>query len=713
MNISKLVAGALLSTTLMLMPYELDAQTKRTKKADIAFDLGEYHKASERYKNAYGRANDKTEKQYISFKMAECARRLGNYRQAENYLKRTVKMRYEDPIAILYLAEAQANLGKYDLALENYNAYQNLVPGDKRAEKGIENSMFALKQMDNQTLYELANQKRFNSRGMDYSPAFAKKDYSVLLFTTTREAVTGSRISDQTGQPFADIWGTKIEKKKRRSSSRNKSKKPQAPKWERAVSLGAMGTGDAEETINTKHEEGTVSLTPKANMMYYTQGVYEKDVYDGQRIFVSKRKGGGWEEGTQLNIPVNQGEDMFIDLMHPAIHPNERTLYFVANLEGGYGGMDIWSTEFDKRKKKWTKPKNLGPEINTRGNEGFPTVHVDGTLFFSSTGHQTLGGYDIYRSQADEDGIFATPTNMGYPINSSYDDFGMAFKGNTYAEGFMTSNRKGGMGMDDIYSFKLLNTYFNFKGQLIDGETNKPIKNLKIRLEGSDGSIHETVTDAEGNYEFKPEHLSRDVDYNLAYMSEDYGKFTHQFSTKGFKVGDFERGEEGYEYDFTLDTALVVQRLPVVLPHIEYDFGQSTLRPEARIDLDHLARVLESNTQLRIKLRSHTDHIGGTEANNVLSQARAQACVDYLISKGIAADRLEAEGRGEAEPYTMMTQDGELNAGQVLTEAYINTLSKANQEKARQYNRRTDFKQLKPDPNETPEAKRAQKFGKY
>jgi len=714
MKISKILLSSLFSA-LVITSTQTEAQTKRTRKADDAFSNGEYHLAQEKYKSAYSNSSVKSEKQYISFRMAECARQLGNYRQAENYLKRTVKMRYEDPIAILYLAEAQANLGKYDLALENYEKYKKLVPGDKRAERGVENAKFGIDQMENPTLYSLTNMKRLNSRAMDYSPAFGKKDYSVLLFTTTNDNVIGGRLSEQTGQLFADIWGTELEKKKRKSSrGKKKDAKPKPPRWSRPVSLGQMGTGDGEETINTKHEEGTVSLTPKANLMYYSQGVSEKGLYEGQRLFVSKRKGGGWEEGTELEIPLEDiDKDNFVDLTHPAIHPDGRRLFFVAKLEGGYGGTDIWYTEFDKRKKKWTKPKNLGPNVNTRRNEGFPTVHIDGTLFFSSNGHNTLGGYDINRADLDEDGNYGNVANLGSPINSSYDDFGLIFKGNTYKEGYMTSNRKGGLGLDDIYKVVLLETEFSLDGKLVDETTGKPIKGLNVKLEGSDGSVVDVITDKDGNYSIDPKNISKGVDYNLVFTSEEYGSFAKKLTTKGLKVTDFERVDDHLEYAMSFDTTLVVQRLPIVLPHIEYDFGKATLRPEAEKDLDNLAAVLESNKTLRIKLRSHTDHIGGSDRNQELSQARAQACVDYLISKGIDASRMVAEGSGETIPFVMTTENGSLKVGDVLTEAFINKLSKKEQEIARQYNRRTDFQRLKPAPKESPEEKRAKEFGKY
>lgn len=696
MKISKIFLGAALA--LMTVSASFAQSSKRTRKADEAYKNAEFHKAKELYKLAYSRSGDKNEKKYISFQMAECARLTGNYRQAENYFKRTVKMRYDDPVAILYLAQAQQNLAKYEEAKENYQKYTKIVPNDKRGTEGYEGCVYALDMISNPTRYVVENAKALNSRGLDFSPAWGKKDYTVLFFSTTREGVIGARTSDQTGEYFSDIWATEIEKKRKKRSKSGANKKKEGPKWTAPVSLGEFGSSDkGEETINTKHEEGSVSLNPRANIMYYTQAVYEKKFYDGRRIFVSKRKGGGWEEGQEVVFPYEKEDStLFLDFAHPAIHPDERTLFFVADLEGGYGGTDIWYSIYDKRKKKWTKPKNVGPEVNTAGNEVFPTVHLDGTLFFASTGHAGLGGYDLYRAEMKNSGRYGNVKNMGYPINSSYDDFGLIFKGNDYKEGFMTSNRKGGKGRDDIYTVKLMGTLFKVNGQLIEQEKNEPMAGVTVKLEGSNGQVIDVTTDKEGNYAFDPEQLEKDVDYDLSFIADGYKSNVQKFTTKGLTIADFERTEDGYLHEISVNGKLIRDRLPVVLPRIEYDFNSADLRESAKGDLDHLVRVLETNPELRIKLRSHTDHIGGVARNNELSQQRAQACVDYLISKGIAAERLEAEGLGKSEPYTMPEDHGRLKKGTVLTPKYVSTLPGYWNKIARQYNRRTDFTELEP-----------------
>lgn len=707
MTFSKILIGTLFSA--FVISHSAEAQTKRTRKADNAFALVEFHDALELYKTAYKRASDKKEKQYISFKMALCAKNLGDYRKAENYFKRTVKMRYEDPIAILYLAQSQQALGKFDKAKENYEKYMTLVPGDKRADKGLANNNFAKDNMDDPTRYDVINLKRINSRYQDYSPVYAKKDFTSIFFTTAREGVTGNRKSDQTGQYYTDIYGTVLEKKKRRSSSRNKSAKKAERRWEPAKSLGDMGSGDGKETINTKHDEGPVTLTPKANLMFYAKSVHEKGEYEGRKIFMSKRKGGGWDEGTLVDIPVLNPENYeIIDFTHPAISPDGKRLYFVAELEGGYGGTDIYYTEYDKRKKKWTLPKNLGPKVNTKFLEAFPTVHLDGTLYFASMGHVGMGGYDMYKSTSDENGNFGNVKNLGYPLNSTYDDFGIVFKGNTQEEGLLTSNRKGGRGSDDIYKFKLLDAFFKVEGVVTDLEENLPLKGVQVKLEGTNGVVADVTTNEKGEFSFDEKYFVKDNDYTISIVQEGYNGNVKEFNTKNLTINDFEKTEDGFVYEIDATTSIMkskIVKLPIILPHVEYDFGKATLRESAQKDLDLLVNVLNSHKELKLKLRSHTDHIGSDKRNNELSQERAQACVNYLVSKGISADRLTAVGMGEKEPYVLKKDLGSLKAGTSLTEKEVNKLKGKNNKVARQLNRRTDFAQMNDPEKEKAEAK--------
>ena len=694
MKVTKVVLSLAIALSLTS---QLNAQNRKLRLADTAFESAEYHRAQELYKNAYSKSSDRNEKQEISFKMAECARLTGNYRQAESYYKRTVKMRYEDPVAMLYLAQAQHNLGKFDQALEHYQKYQAAVPGDVRANEGIVACNLAIEWMDNPTRYDVINMKSLNSRENDFSPAYANKDYTQVYFSTTREGVVGARVSKQTGEYFPDIYETNKEKQRR---SRKKGAKKAAPKWSDPISIDEKAD---EIIINTEHEEGVMSLNERGNIMYYTKADFVKKEYNGRRIFKSRRKGGKWEEGQVVELPI----DSLVDVQHPAISPDEKTLYFSSEMEGGYGGTDIWYSVYNKRKKNWTKPKNLGPLVNTAGNEAFPYVHKDGTLFFASTGHPGLGGYDVYRSNKDKNDQFGAVENMKYPINSTYDDFGLIFEGDEYKSGFVTSNRKGGRGGDDIYSVKLADVIFKLDGQVTDNELGKPMVGVNVKLVGSNGTVFDVITDKDGNYEFESENIEKEVEYELSFSKETYLSKLENYTTVGLTINDFERTDDGFEYVTSRDVVLTYDREPVVLPHLEFDFASSELRTSAKADLDKLKRVLDTNPDLVIELRAHTDHIGGEEANQTLSQARAQSCVDYLISLGISQERMKALGMGETEPYVIKEDVGAFKKGDVLTETYISKLKRnADKDKARQMNRRTDFKKVV-------EEKKAVEFGEY
>lgn len=695
MKVTKVVLSLALALSLSS---QVNAQNNRKLRlADTAFEAAEYHRAQELYKNAYSSSSDRNEKQEISFKMAECARLTGNYRQAESYYKRTVKMRYEDPVAMLYLAQAQHNLGKFDEALEFYKKYQTAVPGDVRANEGIVACNLAIEWMENPTRYDVINMKSLNSRQNDFSPAYANKDYTQLYFSTTREGVVGARVSKQTGEYFPDIYETNKEKQRK---SRKKGAKKEAPKWSDPISIDE----EADEIIiNTEHEEGVMSLNVRGNIMYYTKADFVKKEYNGRRIYKSRRKGGKWEEGVRVELPV----DSLVDVQHPALSPDEKTLYFSAEMEGGYGGADIWYSVYNKRKKNWTKPKNLGPLVNTAGNEAFPYVHQDGTLFFASTGHPGLGGYDVFRVSKDANDQYGPVENMKYPINSTYDDFGLVFEGTEYKNGFLTSNRKGGRGGDDIYSVKLADVIFELKGQVTENEQGKPLVGVNVKLVGSNGTVFDVITDKDGNYEFESKNIEKDVDYELSFGKDTYLPSLENFTTNGLTINDFERTDDGFKYSKTRDVEMKYDREPVVLPLLQFDFASAELRTSAKADLDKLKRVLETNPDLIIELRAHTDHIGGEEANQILSQKRAESCVAYLADLGIASDRMQALGMGETEPYVIKENDGVFKEGDVLTEAYIGKLKrKSDKDKARQYNRRTDFKRVI-------EEKKAEEFGEY
>ena len=676
------------------------AQGRQLKKAEVAYDQYEFHKAMVHFKRAYSKSSDRTQKIEMSFKLAECARRIGNYRQAESYYKRTIKMRYDDPIALLYLAMMQRNLGKFDDAIKTFILYSEKVPEDIRAQEAIESCELALEWTENPTRYAVSNMKGINSKNDDRMPAFANNDYTLLMFTTARKGVTGRNISDQTGQYFTDVWLTELEKsKKKRGRSSNKKSKP---KWSEPLSLGEhFGT---EDVINTKSDEGAVTLNERGNLMYFTRAMMKKNEAHVPRIYSAIKKGGEWEVPLELSLPI----DSNYMVIFPCLSPDEKILYFVSDMPGGEGDFDIWMSEYNKRKDVWAEPVNLGPEVNTDGPEIAPFVHKDGTLFFASKGHVGMGGFDIFRATKRPSGQFGKVKNMKFPINSSYDDFGIIFSGKDAMNGFYTSNRRGGRGGDDIYEVKLSDLKFKMEGILVDTETSDPLQGVSIHIEGSDGSSFDAITNKDGFFNLGDEAIKQGVEYEVTYTKDLYVTVNDTVTTQDLTIHDFESTDEGFLYTIAVDLSMKVYRLPVVLPQIEYDLGSADLREMAMKDLDKLVGVLETNPDLRIQLRSHTDFRSGDDFNLVLSQKRADACVSYLIEQGVDATRLEAVGMGESEPLTLQGDRSGFAKGDVLSQEFIESIrSKRRRNLAHQMNRRTDFKELELDPVD------AKKYGSY
>lgn len=697
MRLTKIV---LLLIASLAFNFNAFAQGKQLKKAEIAFDQYEFHKAMIHFKRAYSKSSDRSQKIEMSFKLAECARKIGNYRQAESYYKRAIKMRYDDPIALLYLAMMQRNLGKFEDAIKTFGLYNEKVPGDLRSQEAIEACELAIEWTENPTRYAVTNMKGINSKNDDRMPAFGKNDFSLLLFTTARKGVKGRKISKQTGQYFTDVWVSEVEKSKKKRG--NKNKKKVKPKWSEPLSLGDYL--ETDDIINTKFDEGAVSLNERGNLMYFNRAIMKKNEAHVPRVFSSIKKGGEWDIPEELTLPI----DSNYMVIFPCLSPDEETLYFVSDMPGGYGDFDIWMSQYNKRSDVWADPVNLGPEVNTSGHEIAPFVHKDGTLFFASKGHVGMGGFDIFRATKRPSGQYGKVKNMKYPINSSFDDFGIIFSGKDAMNGFFTSNRKGGRGGDDIYEVNLSDLKFKMEGILVDTESTDPLQGVSIHIDGSDGSSYDAMTNRDGYFNFGDEAIKQGVEYEVTYTKDTYVEIIDTVSTQNLTIHDFESTDDGFLYTISVDLSMKVYRLPIVLPQIEYDLGSADLREIAKKDLDKLVEVLVTNEDLRIQLRSHTDFRSGDDFNLALSQRRADACVTYLIEQGIDASRLEAIGMGESEPLVLQEDRSGFVKGDVLSQQFIEEIrSKRRRKLAHQMNRRTDFKQIESDPAD------AEKYGAY
>ncbi len=638
---------------LFISTLTLVSQGSKLKKANDSFSAAEWLKAIEQYRDAYEVVEDKGKKTEIIFKIAECYRHLNDPIHAELWYKKTIDRDYQNPIIYLYYADALKAQAKYKEAEPMYRKYKELVPDDPRGENGIQSCQMAQKWIDNPNGYIVENLKDVNSRASDVCPVYGRNDYMVIYFASNRKGSKGT-IREGTGELPYDIYVSKMDKKGRWSNPE-----------------------PASEQINTEFEEGTPSINDNFTVLYYTSCKPSKGKKASSQIYMAQLSGETFSKGEPVDIVGDS-----IEVLHPAISPDGNTLYFVSDMPGGIGGYDIWKVT-KTSDEKWSKPENLGNLINTPGNELFPYIHNDGTLYFSSNGHVGLGGLDIFKAKLQDDGTWKVE-NMRSPINSNADDFGIVFQ-SVEERGLFTSNRGGN---DDIYAFVLPPLRFTIAGVVIDDRTEKPISQATIKSIASDGITNEIKSDANGTFSFT---LKPNTDYVFIALKEGYLNNKARITTKG----------EQQSKDFKTTINLTPIDRPIEIPDIVYDFASAALRPESKTALDKLVETLNDNPNVTILLMANTDYIGNEKANLDLSQRRAQSVVDYLIEKGIAPDRLVAKGNGESEPKVVDEKINKqypfLPVGTKLTESFIKTLTPDQQEFANQINRRTEFKVLRTD----------------
>lgn len=627
---------------------------ERDSRANAAYEAGEYYEAIDLFKRAYSKVSDRERQAEIVFKIAECYRITGEPRQAALWYRKALQQDYQDPELYLRYGQSLMRYERFEEAEEQFRIYKDLVPDDPRGDWGIESARVTQEWMSDPTGYIVENMRYFNSFSRDWSPAYANEDYMEVMFTSTRDDSEGKAIHGATGESFADIYSSTMDRK---------------GKWSVPVPV---------ESLNSEFEDGAVSFTSDFSTLYMTRCKVGKNEQVACQIYTSSRSGAQWSDPESLDIIGDS-----ITSAHPAISPDGQTLYFVSDMPGGIGGNDIWVVT--KEGGSWGDPINLGEEINTPGNELFPFVHADGTLYFSSDSRIGMGGLDIYKARKDELGNWIVE-NMRPPINSVEDDFGIVFEDGS-ERGFFSSSRKG-RGNDEIFSFVLPPLEFAVNGTVRDDRDNSILSGAKVTAVGSDGITIESTTGEDGTFRFM---LKPATDYVFIAGKEGYLRGKARESTKGL--------EQSKEFDVTVylsSTERVIE-----LPNIFYDFAKWDLRPESMVSLDNLVETLNDNPNVTIELMSHTDSRGAPADNIELSQKRAQSVVDYLISKGIAADRLMAKGYGESQPKVVDEKILEsydfLEIGDVLTESFINQLPVEQQEQAHQINRRTEFRVLSTD----------------
>ena len=619
--------------------------------ADEQYARGEYHSAMLTYKKIYNKLTRREERQQrgvVAFRLGECYRHLNMAANASGAYRNALRYNYPDSMALLYLAQSQHMEGKYSDAIKNYEAFLEKVPRSTLARDGLRGSQNAARIKATPTRYKVAAAKLFNSRRADFCPMFFDAAHDVLYFTSSTEKSKGTAKSEVTGTKNSDIYF---------------SKKNEKGVWQRPEAV------DGE--LNTDFDEGITSFSPDGTTMYLAKARREENSSTSVEIFTSQRSEAKWSAPVKLEITA----DTLSAYGDPAVSPDGTWLYFSSDMPGGQGGKDLWRINL---KERVGSLENLGDVINTPGDERFPYVRSDSVLYFSSNGHAGMGGLDIYRATLTPSGGWNVE-NMGWPMNSSYDDFGITFGDGE--SGFFSSNRNDARGYDHIYSFVKPELKITISGYVLDRDE-EPVPNAVIRIVGDDGSNQKAIGKTDGTFQFN---LQRGVKYVMMAGAKGYMNGKQEF------VSDM--AEEDAEY--AVDFILAAMTKPQVIENIFYDFDKASLRPESKAALDSMVMILNDNPQIVIEMASHTDRWGNDNYNLKLSNRRAQSVVDYLIAAGIDPSRLRPMGYGESRPKTVTKRIARLypqfKEGDVLNEQYIEKLDKPDQDAADQINRRTEF----------------------
>lgn len=622
--------------------------------------IGEYYEAAAIYRKVYTKTSPKKRdlRGYIAYRMAECNRLINNTAKATSAYMNAIRYDYPDSTVYLRMGQMLQKTGRYPDAIKNYDTYLENDPGNLLAINGIQGCELAPGWKKNPTRYEVRRMEKFNSRRGEFSPMLAGDKYDQLYFASSRSKDKDAKISAITGQNNNNLFLVKQDEK---------------GAWLAPVEL--------EDEVNTEYDEGTPSFSPDGNTMYYTYCAQDPEGPRTAEIYISTRSSAKWGKGTRATIV----KDSVTALGHPSISPDGKYLYFVSDAVGGFGGKDIFRARVAGN--DFGPMENLGEEINTPGDEMFPYVRDSVTLYFASNGHPGMGGLDLFKATQDSTGKWKVE-NLGAPINSMADDFGITFAGKE-ERGFFCSNRNDARGYDHIYSFELPTITIFIEG-IVNDVDEYPIEDATVRIVGKDGLNVKVPVKKDGTYRVE---LERDIRYVMMASARGYLNQNYELHT-----GPEEKNET-YIVDFFLSPI----SKPVVIDNIFYDFDKATLRPESKKALDEMIKMLNDNPNVTIELGAHTDRKGSDQYNERLAQRRAQSVVDYLIAGGIETARLEAKGYGESVPKTinkkMAKQFDFLKEGDVLTEEFILSLPPEQQEIADQINRRTEFKVLRTNYN--------------
>lgn len=639
----------LLMLCMLLMACGAD---RALKQGDQLYATGDYFDAAAQYRKAYSQTSPKerTQRGQIALRQAECYRRINYTTRAITAYRNALRYKQGDSATRMALGQQLLKVGRYKEAAKVMTEMLDSCPQNSMAQKLLASARKAPQWKKEGSRYKVKREDVFNSRRSDYSPVLAGAEHDRLYLTSTRNEATGDDISGITGTKNADIF---------------MAQKDEQGRWQRPQVI------DTE--LNSNADEGACCLSPDGRTMYLTSCLSDERYPRFATIVTSRRSDATWNKPQPLPIT----RDTLSLYAHPAVSPDGQWLYFVSDMPGGMGGKDLWRVRLTEAGMGGVE--NLGAPVNTPGDEMFPTFRPNGDLYFSSDGHEGMGGLDIYIAHPTASGW--TIEHPGYPLNSMGDDFGMTFEGNKN-RGFFSSNRGDAHGWDHIYSFENPEIIQTVRGWVYEREGYE-LPQAVVYMVGNDGTNLRLSVMNNGSF---TQTVRPGVDYVL--MASCPGYLNHQTELHVVET------EESQEHVLQFPLASITA--PVLIDNIHYDFDRATLRPESMAALDSLVTLLNTNPHVAIELSAHCDYKGKGDYNKRLSQRRAEAVVRYLTAHGISADRLTAVGYGKEQPKTikhrLAVRYPFLQENTVLTEDFIKTLTPEQQEICNQLNRRTEFR---------------------
>ena len=589
------------------------------KEADVQYELFNYIKAIELYTSAY----QKKKTTHAAERLAESYRLARDYKQAESWYAILVTMEGSKPDAVLKYAESLRHNAKYLEAKIQFNKYADLDKATTAAQRSLWSASCdsAVKWMQKPRSVTIKNEQGLNSAQSDWG---AVKYESGLIFTSDRTNKS-AEAKASINRPFLKFDGSKLPDRNTYGWTGNGYLRLYQKNGD-SVSLFPINPG-------TNYHIGSPSFTADGNEVFFTLTRIPDHIERKKgepstiniELYSSEKVGGKWAKPNAFRYnAVNS-----YSVGDPLISGDGKTLYFVSNMPGGKGGTDIYKSTRNSD-STWTDAVNLA-EYNSIGNERTPMIDADNNFYFSSDGFAGMGGLDIFKAEGN------LIQNMGYPINAADDDF--AFSLTSKTEGYLSSNRAGGQGSDDIYSFiEKLVLSFKLEGKVFDKQTNEPLANAIVSLTKQDGNTLKTSTTDDGSFKFN---LDEESDYAIEAGKTNYRTAAGEpLTTKGLTESTT------LKRDMFLE-AIVIGKA-IKLENIYYDFDKSDIRPDAAVELDKLVTIMKENPTIWIELGSHTDSRGNDQYNQWLSQSRANSAVQYIIDRGVDKSRISAKGYGES-----------------------------------------------------------------